>query len=102
MVFSSQVFLFLFLPATYLLYLVIRHHKARNILLVVASLVFYAYGEPMAVLLMILSIVCNYVFGRLVADEKRKTRCLSSPSSSMWECCLSLSISPIRSRCSAR
>ncbi len=72
MVFSSQVFLFLFLPATYLLYLVIRHHKARNILLVVASLVFYAYGEPMAVLLMILSIVCNYVFGRLVADEKRK------------------------------
>ena len=43
MVFSSQVFLFLFLPVVYLLYLAIPNLKARNILLIVVSLVFYAY-----------------------------------------------------------
>ena len=72
MVFSSEVFLFLFLPITYLLYLVVRNHKARNIILIIASLVFYAYGEPMAVLLMILSVVCNYLFGRAMANERIK------------------------------
>ena len=72
MVFSSEVFLFLFLPITYLLYLVVRNHKVRNIILIIASLVFYAYGEPMAVLLMILSVVCNYLFGRAMANERIK------------------------------
>ena len=46
MVFSSEVFLFLFLPVVYLLYLAIPNLKARNILLIVVSLVFYAYREP--------------------------------------------------------
>ena len=72
MVFSSEVFLFLFLPITYLLYLAVRNHRARNIILIIASLVFYAYGEPVAVLLMILSVVCNYFFGRAMDNEWRK------------------------------
>ena len=72
MVFSSEVFLFLFLPVTYLLYLAVRNHKVRNIILIIASLVFYAYGEPVAVLLMILSIVCNYFFGRAMLGSRKK------------------------------
>ncbi len=72
MVFSSEVFLFLFLPVTYLLYLAIPKLRARNILLIIVSLVFYAYGEPAAVLLMILSVICNYFFGRAMANERCK------------------------------
>ena len=72
MVFSSEVFLFLFLPVTYLLYLAIPKLRARNILLIIVSLVFYAYGEPAAVLLMILSVICNYFFGRAMTNERCK------------------------------
>ena len=63
MVFSSEVFLFLFLPITYLLYLVVRNHKVRNIILIIASLVFYAYGEPMAVLLIAILVLGAYGVG---------------------------------------
>ena len=63
MTFSSLTFLFLFFPVTFVLYAVIRNHTARNILLAAASLVFYAFGEPVAVMIMLLSIVLNYLFG---------------------------------------
>lgn len=76
MVFSSQVFLFLFLPITYLLYLIIPNLKAKNILLIIASFVFYAYGEPTAVALMILSVICNYFFGRGMSSEKYRKKLL--------------------------
>ena len=75
MVFSSEVFLFLFLPVVYLLYLAIPNLKARNILLIVVSLVFYAYGEPAAVLLMILSVICNYFSAGLWQTSAAKNRC---------------------------
>lgn len=71
MVFSSTVFLFIFLPVTYLCYLIFRNHQVRNIILILASLVFYAYGEPRAVFLMIFSIIINYFFG-LKMDSKHK------------------------------
>ena len=74
MVFSSLIFLCVFLPAVFLLYGIIPSLKARNIILMVASLVFYAYGEPVYVLLMIGSSVCNYVFARLVAEGSPKKR----------------------------
>ncbi len=63
MTFSSLTFLFLFFPITFLLYAVIRNHRARNILLAAASLVFYAFGEPVAVGIMLISIALNYLFG---------------------------------------
>ncbi len=63
MTFSSLTFLFLFFPLTFLLYAVIPHHRVRNGLLAAASLVFYAFGEPVAVMIMLLSIVLNYLFG---------------------------------------
>lgn len=71
MVFSSTVFLFIFLPVTYLLYLICKPTAVRNIILIIASLFFYAYGEPMAVFLMIASIIVNYFFG-LGMDGKYK------------------------------
>ena len=63
MTFSSLAFLFLFFPVTFLLYALIRSHTARNTILAAASLVFYAFGEPVAVMIMLVSIVLNYLFG---------------------------------------
>lgn len=72
MVFSSSVFVFVFLPVTYLIYLVSHNHNARNIILVITSLLFYAYGEPIAVLLMLGSITINYICGRFMDNERLK------------------------------
>ena len=80
MVFSSTVFLFLFLPAVWLLYLLIpsRYIIARNVLLGAASLLFYAYGEPIYIVIMLLSVLFNYCAARSIgtaqehADEKRR------------------------------
>lgn len=70
MTFSSVVFLFAFLPVTFGLYALIPNITARNVLLTAASLGFYAFGEPKAVFIMIISICLNYVFGRLAAGDK--------------------------------
>ena len=78
MVFSSLTFLCIFLPAVFILYGIIPSLKARNIILMVASLVFYAYGEPVYVLLMIGSSLFNYCFARLVSGgtPAKKKACL--------------------------
>ena len=70
MVFSSITFLSIFLPVVFLLNLVIRNIKVRNGILMVASLVFYAYGEPAYVLLMILNALWNYLLARGIAKGK--------------------------------
>lgn len=74
MVFSSPVFLFAFLPALLAVYF-LGGKKLRNIILVVFSLLFYAWGEPKTVFLMILSILANYGAGLLMEKypEKKKT-----------------------------
>lgn len=64
MVFSSSVFLFAFLPVFLALYFVMPWRAARNVWLLAASLVFYAWGEPVYVWLMVASIVANWAFGR--------------------------------------
>jgi alginate O-acetyltransferase complex protein AlgI len=63
MVFSSTLFLFLFLPLIFVLYYAIppRFLFVRNIALLSASLVFYAWGEPMVVFLMLASILVNFL-----------------------------------------
>ena len=63
MVFSSFTFLLCFLPLTLLCYYAVRGMKARNLVLCLFSLVFYAWGEPVYVLLMLASILLNYLFG---------------------------------------
>ena len=65
MVFSSNVFLFFFLPLTVLLYYLCPV-KGRNAVLLVASLIFYAWGEPVYILIMVFSTVFDYINGRLL------------------------------------
>ena len=72
MLFSSLTFLFVFLPATLILYFLVKD-KYKNYVLLVASLIFYAWGEPKYVILMILSIIFNYFIARLI-DKKSKTK----------------------------
>lgn len=69
MVFSSAAFLFTFLPLTLAGYYLLPRNL-RNIFLTAASLLFYAWGEPKFVVVMILSILMNYVFGLLVARRE--------------------------------
>lgn len=66
MVFSSAIFLFVFLPIVCALYFCAPGIKAKNALLIIASLIFYAFGEPVYILLMLASIAVNYMFGRLI------------------------------------
>ena len=70
MTFSSVTFLFMLLPATFILYALIRNNSARNVILAAASLIFYAFGEPVAVMIMIISIILNYLFGLGAAGKK--------------------------------
>lgn len=72
MVFSSLSFLCFFLPAVLLFSLVMPDIWLKNVLLLAASLIFYAYGEPVYVFLLIASAFLNYCFGLIVA--KRKSR----------------------------
>ena len=75
MVFSSSVFLFIFLPCVLAIYYLLkRWRKLDNLFLVIASLGFYAWGEPRFVLVMMLSIVVNWLFGLWVDRVRgRKT-----------------------------
>ena len=71
MVFSSLLFLFFYLPATLLVYYLVPS-RYRSLWLFAVNLVFYGWGEPVFVLLMVFSIAVNYAAGLLV--EKRRDR----------------------------
>ena len=71
MLFSSVPFLFYFLPAALLLYFLVPR-RLKNAALLLASLFFYAWGEPKYVVLMLVSIAQGYLFGLLV--EKYRGR----------------------------
>ena len=73
MVFSSTIFLCVYLPAVLGLYYICPE-KLRNGFLLFASLVFYAWGEPVYVLLMVFSIAVNYVFGLLMEKKAEKKK----------------------------
>ena len=72
MLFSSIVFLFTFLPAVMILYLL--PVRFRNVILLLASLVFYAWGEPVYLFLMLLSILFNYFSGLDIARNLQDKR----------------------------
>lgn len=73
MVFSSFVFLLAFLLLVLLIYYVCPG-KVRNLVLLVASLLFYAWGEPVYVLIMLFSTVFDYTNGRLIESFQNKNR----------------------------
>lgn len=72
MLFSSMIFLWGFLPLTLLSYYIVKP-KYKNILLLIASLIFYAWGEPVYILLMIFTITINYVAG-IILDRLSRGR----------------------------
>ena len=72
MVFSSLTFLCLFLPIVFILYTIIPNLKIRNTPLILASLFFYAYGEPIYVFLMIFSCLLNYLCALWVCKDPKK------------------------------
>lgn len=73
MLFSSIVFLFSFLPAVVILYYLLPV-RFRNVILLLASLVFYAWGEPVYLFLMLLSILFNYFSGLDIARNLQDKR----------------------------
>ncbi len=73
MVFSSIFFIFSFLPVTIGVYY-LAPHRMRNGILLLASLFFYAWGEPVYLFLMLYSILFNYVMGIDIARKKGRKR----------------------------
>ena len=72
MIFSSFVFLCIFLPIVLILHQAIRNRKAQNGLLLAASLLFYAYGEPVYVFLMLISALLNDCFAKILVQRHSK------------------------------
>ena len=85
MLFSSSTFLFCFLPLALAGYYVLSlfprgiRRPLQNIFLLVISLLFYAWGEPWFVLVMVVSILANYAFGLWVAAAQRRGRSTRAP-----------------------
>ena len=71
MLFSSTTFLFAFLPIVLITYYIVPR-ITRNLVLFIFSLVFYAWGEPVYIVLMIASTIVAYITG-LLADKQRKS-----------------------------
>ena len=78
MVFSSPTFLFIFLPAVFVLNIAFSGSvRARNALLLIASVVFYAWGEPVYVLLMIFTSLVNHLLALGLGKESRRKALLA-------------------------
>ncbi|MCC0628342.1 MULTISPECIES: MBOAT family protein [unclassified Clostridioides] len=73
MIFSSLTFLFAFLPVVFILYYLVND-KLKNFVLLLASLFFYAWGEPRYIFLMLGSIAANYIFGLKISSDNKKEK----------------------------
>lgn len=73
MVFSSMTFLWVFLPVLLIVYFLAKD-KYKNFVLLLFSLVFYAWGEPKYIVLMLCSILINYIAGLLIDKNKNKKK----------------------------
>lgn len=74
MVFSSLTFVCVFLPVVYILYWLLPTVKLQNVVLIIASLLFYAYGEPDFIIMMLLSVLFNYVCAYLISITEKYAR----------------------------
>jgi alginate O-acetyltransferase complex protein AlgI len=72
MVFSSFTFLFLFLPIFLLLYFIAQKRRTRNIILFLFSIAFYAWGEPVYIILMVFFLWINYWLGIFIESKQKK------------------------------
>lgn len=73
MLFSSLVFIWFFLPAVFFLYHMTPWKSGKNLVLLAASLLFYAWGEPKYILLMLFSIAVNYLFGMALGKTEARS-----------------------------
>lgn len=71
MVFSSMTFIWIFLPILLFVYYISKE-KYRNIILLIFSSIFYSWGEPKYIILMLISILVNYIFGRILDKCNKK------------------------------
>ena len=69
MLFSSITFLYYFLPLVFIVYFIVPK-SWKNVVLLISSLIFYAWGEPKYVILMLISIACGYLFGLLIEKHR--------------------------------
>ena len=77
MVFSSLIFLILFLPILLVIYYLIPSKKTfawKNVILLIFSLIFYAWGEPIYILLMLFSSIVDYTIGNLIDKVPKKKK----------------------------
>ncbi len=77
MLFSSTTFIFMFLTLLLILYFPIKNTKYRNIILLIFSLIFYSWGEPKYIFLMLITVLIAYVFGLLIdkyRNDKKKSK----------------------------
>ena len=74
MVFSSLTFIYAFLPIVLVLYFICRNRIYRNVVLLIVSLVFYAWCEPKLILLMLAATLCAYAGGLLIARLDRREK----------------------------
>ena len=71
MIFSHLLFIYAFLPLLMILYYCRKNNSWRRGVLLAFSLVFYAWGEPLYILLMLFSAAMNYMFGIFIGARKR-------------------------------
>jgi alginate O-acetyltransferase complex protein AlgI len=74
MVFSSLTFIFLFLPIVLGAYFAFKNVLVRNVVLLGASLLFYAWGEPIYIWIMLASIAANYFFAIWIEDNRQQAK----------------------------
>ncbi|MBP3475255.1 MAG: MBOAT family protein [Lachnospiraceae bacterium] len=91
MVFSSLLFLFRFLPAVLLVYYIVPH-ALRNFVLLIFSLIFYAWGEPVYIILMLVSIFISYTGGILIDCFTKMGRRKAAGITMIISCIVSLSM----------
>ena len=80
MLFSSLEFIFLFLPLSVAVYFLVPLRK-RNLALLLLSLAFYGFGEPLYLFLMVFTIAADHIFGALIEryrDNKRRAKVILS------------------------
>ena len=77
MLFNSMAFLFAFFPLCMLLFYLSKD-KYKNIILLIFSLIFYSWGEPKYVFLMLASIIINYILAIVIENFKSKKNISSS------------------------
>ena len=74
MVFSSLLFLFLFLPLNLLAYFFARDIRTKNTVMLVFSLIFYAWGEPLYILLLVGMTLADWYFTLLLSKEEPRSK----------------------------